>query len=1243
MSSDWINRFKSYLENGQEFERPSCIENKSLLQNYNPQSKTILIHKDYDTPSTTLSTEMDSSSSDIGTSDVSNGVMGGNSPIKIPSTNPLSPGTTSGSYIIVHSDTSPTTVTADELDTDTMDERTKRRLKWAKKREEEEKQSQKDDDDGDDDVNPNVLKNNIIHHDDYYAVGDNAWVLLRSKFGFDIDIELPLIFSVATGKLRVDGLFLRIPENGMFRPLEDLLSSLRNTGNPNEGDDSSDDDLVSVISYDFIGERKITDLTILLLCNIFKQYADSGNNKNSSSPVMLLPPSTTSYADALNSDLSSIPNDNESMSSTNHNSRKRKRYGLGLGNLGNTCFMNSTLQCLAHTGPLRSYFLSGEYANDLNKSNPLGTGGELAVEFAKLLAEMWGTKDYDDCDTKSNKGYRRTWTNFSGSSNVVYPRDFKYILGKHAEQFMGYNQHDSQELATYLLDALHEDTNRISKKPYIEKPEQGDNETDREAADRAWDLNLKREDSRVMENFTGQVKSRVECPTAGCGRVSTTFDPFMYLSVPLPGATERTIEIIFYSLDANQRGKRLKVTLAKHCSCSQLRNKVAEKINSLGSPYSSNPIVAENIILAETFHSEIYTFYDLEDDIDKIRDGDHVVAYEVSSIKFIHDEIEMNQDKMIESCETDDSSINNTMIDRPNGRLQLDIPTLTMLNKDQSWETYLSKYIAQPLFLHSLLNPRRHNTEEREDFYKNICKFINRCYSSSECIDALKGTIAPSNDLELESSDGDSSEDGKMSPTSAVATRLGATVVDDKISPSLEEISAMSSKFKNVISANDVAILEFCSKKFHQYLQNEKESKKAEHNDGAEIQVVFKKSNIGQNSQNINPLILRISPSLTVFGFRQQLANRLSRVLRRAGRYQSSKNSDIIMNDEELADDNERMDCSFDHHHHHEDKNNSDSMNIMRQIPLTYERGGSTYSNYRYNHKHDSYRRLGSIAVPDDSTSTTRTSMFAMADDNDEKEFVLDHVDNHGKVNLCLTTPVLADLFDTEEWSHIETITDQSDENDSKFTSVVDCISKYCQVEQLEESEMWYCNRCKEHVCAWKQFHLYRTPPILIIHLKRFHYSATTHRRDKIDSLIDFPLKNLDLRNQVMFWDPGHEPIYDCYAVSNHFGGLGGGHYTAYALNDDGEWCNFDDSRVTTNVDESEVVSSAAYVLYYKRHDVKLDDESWINRALPSQVSSSRVSTPISNTDVDIETADDGCSIMDESSNENDHGNKFEI
>jgi hypothetical protein len=74
----------------------------------------------------------------------------------------------------------------------------------------------------------------------------------------------------------------------------------------------------------------------------------------------------------------------------------------------------------------------------------------------------------------------------------------------------------------------------------------------------------------------------------------------------------------------------------------------------------------------------------------------------------------------------------------------------------------------------------------------------------------------------------------------------------------------------------------------------------------------------------------------------------------------------------------------------------------------------------------------------------------------------------------------------------------------------------------------------------------------------------------------------------VTYWDDSknEKPIYDCYAVSNHYGGLGGGHYTAYALNSDDKWCHYDDSRITTDVDPKEVVSSAAYVLYYKRRDV---------------------------------------------------------
>jgi len=49
-----------------------------------------------------------------------------------------------------------------------------------------------------------------------------------------------------------------------------------------------------------------------------------------------------------------------------------------------------------------------------------------------------------------------------------------------------------------------------------------------------------------------------------------------------------------------------------------------------------------------------------------------------------------------------------------------------------------------------------------------------------------------------------------------------------------------------------------------------------------------------------------------------------------------------------------------------------------------------------------------------------------------------------------------------------------------------DCLREFKITEKLDEDNKWYCNMCKEHVIATKTMEVYRTPPILIITLKRF-------------------------------------------------------------------------------------------------------------------------------------------------------------
>jgi len=149
--------------------------------------------------------------------------------------------------------------------------------------------------------------------------------------------------------------------------------------------------------------------------------------------------------------------------------------------------------------------------------------------------------------------------------------------------------------------------------------------------------------------------------------------------------------------------------------------------------------------------------------------------------------------------------------------------------------------------------------------------------------------------------------------------------------------------------------------------------------------------------------------------------------------------------------------------------------------------------------------------------------------------------------------------------------------------SLYDCLRLFTSEEQLSSEDAWYCSECKEFREAYKKFDIWSAPKLLVVQLKRF--SAGRYSRERLDNLVDFPIDNLDLRDFVI-GPVEHPPIYDLYAVSNHFGGMGGGHYTAFGRHrDDNQWYRYDDSSVS-QANRNEIVSRAAYVLFYKRKDV---------------------------------------------------------
>ena len=189
---------------------------------------------------------------------------------------------------------------------------------------------------------------------------------------------------------------------------------------------------------------------------------------------------------------------------------KNVNHGVcGGHNLGNTCFMNSSIACLSNCSELTAYFLTEKFKQNINKKNKQGLQGKLAYAWYDLLKQYWTTK-----------------------TRTGDPSAVKSTVAKKVKKFAGYGQQDSNEFMTEFLSILNEDLNKSDKKEYKELKEKGQDETELDCAKRFWDLHLKRNDSIITDLFCGLLKSNVVC--SECGFNNITFDPFNTLTLAIP-------------------------------------------------------------------------------------------------------------------------------------------------------------------------------------------------------------------------------------------------------------------------------------------------------------------------------------------------------------------------------------------------------------------------------------------------------------------------------------------------------------------------------------------------------------------------------------------------------------------------------------------------------------------------------------------------------------------------------------
>lgn len=864
----------------------------------------------------------------------------------------------------------------------------------------------------------------------------------------------------------------------------------------------------------------------------------------------------------------------------------RTRGVVGLTNLGNTCYMNSALQCIRSVEELAIYFLSEKYKKEINMENPLGHKGVMAKQYANLLFSLYA----------------------DNAAGAVTPTSFKKTIGSMQPMFSGYGQQDSQEFLSFLVDALHEDLNRIQKKPYNENPDSDDSTVhDPQAIVELGEIYRKnhraRNESVAMDLFSGFYKNTMECPV--CDKISITFDPYSLLTVQLP--IENTFQHTITFVPLRSRPVNHIIDMDKNSTIKTMKEYIASKHAG---------VQADRMWMIEVYNHKIYKVFDNSQTLAEasVQPNDYLFVYELQNIpsnspqpekksySYSYSNFHTRDDKVPDMDDPKADCFAIPVFPRQKNRsgngfdITLHPIYITITREEaKNYEIILKKVLiaATRLTSTSILeseadtsstevsaademerddqvvdgNTRVNDTSSSEDGYVNVS--VNKPQQNGD---------VPAQTNGVEAADDRPVPTGFMDPQYFVSPALRnqlftlnyAQSDNNMYCASMSSITersirVMSDRVKQPVrrdSTGSSSSGEESTTSTGSGAQANGESDESDDGDLDKPDLVLGDQSFGNESYLSMPTPVGEDDDDNVSTPENAFMSRKGRrrITRKGGKNRRGKNQKY---------------------------GNKDKKGQQQGGFTTVNHNQRFHSKFNCEEEDNLYYiKLGEGIVIDWYPEAFDALFGGAGDDPDEmRGHFVSHSDGKG-------LPIFND-------TDVKGKKERREARKRNGITLDDCFAETGKREVLSEDNAWYCNRCKELRRATKTLEIWTIPDILVVHLKRF--GGTRSFRDKIDVLVDYPIEGLDMTEKIGLKENGKEYLYDLFAVDNHFGGLGGGHYTAMAKNfNDGQWYDYNGKRfpciftkrtlANTTVDshcskllETRLHSAAAYLLFYRR------------------------------------------------------------